>query len=308
MQRLTKILLFLILILSLTLRVYQLDSHPPSISWDEAAVGYNGWAIANFGKDEYGKSFPFYFRSFADDKHPVHVYFTALSIKLLGLSEFSTRFPSSVFGVLNVLLIFFLARIMFKSEFLGLIAAFFLAISPYNIHFSRFSHEANFASFFFMAGLILFYVSFKKTQKLLPLSISSFAICFLTYHPSKVVVPMVIFVLITLYFNRIKTFIKNKKVVVSSSIVVIIFGLILISHPQLLGIARINQTVQRGENKLFGRIKLILTQYSWHFSPQYLFIQSDKNPRLSSQTGEFYKLDALFLILGVVYLLYKISK
>lgn len=311
-----KILLGAILFLALVLRVYKLDLVPPSISWDEAAVGYNAYTIANFGQDEYGKTFPFFFRSFADDKHPIHVYFTALSVKFLGLSEFSVRFPSAVFGVLNVLLIFFLARLMFRSVYLGLIASFFLAISPYNIHFSRFNHEANFALFFFMLGLYLFFKSLKKSS-FLPLSVLSLCITFITYHPAKIVVPVVLLTLLVLYIRKI---LLNKKNIVLAFVVVLLFVVILAANHELLGIARISQTSQNSRevektntfqlthNQLLGRVELIATQYSWHFSPQFLFIQGDKNPRLSSQTGEFYKIDAIFLILGIVYLLYKRSR
>ena len=309
----TKILLISILALALFLRVYKLESVPPSISWDEAAVGYNGFTIASFGRDGYGKFFPFFFRSFADDKHPIHVYITALSVKLLGLSEFSVRFPAAVFGVLNVGLIFLLARVLFKSTYLGLIASFFLAISPYNLHFSHFNHEANFALFFFMLGLTLFYYSIKEQGYLLPLSALSFALCFITYHPSKIIVPLTLILLVVLYARQLK---RNKKGLLVSLAIGLLFLLLIISNPQLLGIARINQTSQGSKevektrlfqlthNQLFGRVGLVATQYSWHFSPQFLFISGDKNPRLSSQSvGEFYKLDALFLILGMLYLL-----
>lgn len=311
-----KILLLIILFLALGLRVYKLDSIPPSISWDEAAVGYNGWVIANYGRDEYGKFFPIYFRSFADDKHPVHIYITALSEKLLGLNEFATRFPSAIFGTLNVLLIFLLARQLFNNQFIGLSAALFLAISPYNIHFSRFNHEANFALFFLMLGLLFFYYSFRKGY-FLPFSLLSFAICFITYHPSKVIVSVLLITLLTLYIQRI---LKNRKNLAISLLVGLFFAIVIILNPQLLGIARVGQTslgkeavektklFQLTRNELLGRIHLTAIQYSWHFTQEYLFIIGDKNPRLSSQTGEFYKIDAIFLFLGLLYLIYKRSK
>lgn len=313
----TKIILVAIIILAAALRFYKLDSVPPSLSWDEAAVGYNGYTIANFGRDEYGKLFPAFFRSFGDDKHPIHIYLTALSIKLFGLSQFSTRLPSAFFGTLNVVLIFFLAGFMFSSRRLGLIAAFFLAVSPYNIHFSRFNHEANFALFFFMLGLTLFYVAI-KSKKFLPLSALSFGIAFLAYHPSKVVVPGVVFLLIILYGRQL---LKNRSGLFGVLLVFIAFSIVIIFNSQLLGIARINQTslgkdtIQKTtlfkltQNELLGRFNLVLTQYSWLVSPEYLFISGDKNPRLSDQaTGQFYKLDALFLLLGMIYLIYKRSK
>ncbi len=155
-KHLVYILLGLILAIAIVLRVYKIDSIPPSLSWDEAAVGYNAWTIANFGKDEWGRFFPLTFTSFRDDKQPIHVYVTALSVKLLGLSEFSTRLPSAIFGILSVLMIFFLAFALFKNYVISLFAAFFIAISPYSIHFSRQNHELNFAFFLFMLSLYLF--------------------------------------------------------------------------------------------------------------------------------------------------------
>lgn len=306
------------MVLSGILRLYKIDSVPPSLSWDEVAVGYNAWTIASFGKDEYGKTFPAFFKSFGDDKHPVHIYATALSVKFLDLSEFSTRLPSAVFGVLNVILIFFLVRLMFASSNLGLIASFFLSVSPYNIHFSRFNHEANFALFFFLLGLTLFYGAINRNLKLLPLSALSLGIAFISYHPSKIVVPSVVILLVFLYGKQL---LKDRIGFFGVLIVAIIFSFLTVFNLQLLGIARVNQTslnmdevrktrlFQLTNNEILGRLNLTLTQYSWHFMPDYLFISGDKNPRLSDQvTGQFYILDALFLLAGVIFLLYKRSK
>lgn len=315
-ETVTKILLVLILLMALGLRIYQLDSVPLSISWDEAAVGYNALSIANYGKDEYGNTFPLFFKSFGDDKHPVHIYFTALSVKLLGLNEFFTRLPSAIFGVFNVLLIYFLTKFLFGKEF-GLIAATFLAISPYNIHFSRFNHEANFALFFFMLGLLFFYQFVKNGKKLLPFAVLSFGICFITYHPAKILVPIIT---ITIFFLYRKNIILDKKGVTISILIAVLFGFVLFKNPQLLGGARIQQTsfgqskiestllYKFTKNNFLGRLNVVVKQYSLHFSPTFLFISGDKNPKLSSQTGQFYKLDLAFLIAGAIFLLMKRSK
>ena len=75
-----KILLLVIILLGAVLRLYKLDLVPPSLNWDEAAVGYNAYTIANSGRDEYGNFFPLYFLSFGEGKNPIHIYFTALSV------------------------------------------------------------------------------------------------------------------------------------------------------------------------------------------------------------------------------------
>ena len=161
MKNKINLLLLVIILLAAIFRIYKIDQVPPSLSWDEAAVGYNAWSVANFGKDEWGKTLPIYFKSFEDDKHPVHIYITSLFVKVLGPSDFSVRLPAVVFGVLNVLLIFLVGRVMFNKT-VGLIAAFVLTLSPYAIHFSRFKHELNFTIFFFLLGLFLFYQAIKK--------------------------------------------------------------------------------------------------------------------------------------------------
>ena len=276
------IIFALIILLSSFLRFYKLDQIPPSLSWDEVAVGYNAYTIANWGKDEWGRMFPFYFKSFEDDKSPIHVYLTALFVKPLGLSEFSTRAPFALFGVLNVILIFFLAKIIFRSEMMGLISAFFLAISPFAIQFSRFNHEANIALFFFMLGLFCFYKCTEKKPKYIIFSFLNFGLSILSYHSSKIIVPVIIFVLL-------------------------LFGLIFIFNPSLFGGSRMKQTSIEGTP--LAKAEIIWNRYLTHFTTEYLFISGDKNPKFSTQIiGEFYKIDLLFLVIGTFGLIIKKSK
>lgn len=318
-KKLAFILLVAIVVLSVAARFYKLDSAIPSLNWDESAVGYNAYSIAEFGVDEWGKSFPTVFKSFEDDKHPVHVYLTALSVKILGLSDFSVRFPAALFGVLNVVVIFFLAKLLFDRFLAGLIASFFLAISPYGIHFSHFNHEFNFVIFFFMLGLFCFLKAIKyKKHILIPISFASFGVTLLAYHSAKVVVPPMVMLLLVLYFKDLW---KVKKYFFSGIIVLSAFVLIIIFNPALTGMARVNQTsfsseevqktdfYQKTGSELLGRVEITYKQYLFHFTPWYLFETGDKNSRLSPQlTGEFFRIDFVFLLFGVIYLIWKRSK
>lgn len=309
-----KFLLIGILILALGLRIYKLEDVPPSISWDEAAVGYNAYTIANWGMDEYGRFLPLYFRSFGEGKNPVDIYLTALSTKLLDLSEFSTRLPAAVFGVLNVLLLYFLSKTLFKSRLIGLIASLFLAISPYNLHFAHFNHEANIALFFFMSAILLFYLSLNKRKNLIIPSGIAFILSFLSYSASKIVVPIILIVITILYLKQL---INIGIPSLISGLILFIFIILIIIHPSLLGITRYGQTAigdslvkktkiyEKTNNLTLGRLEIVFNQYFLHFAPQYLFISGDKNPRLSFQTGQFYKIDVFFLIAGLLYLVHK---
>ena len=101
-NKLTYIILGLIIILAGFLRFYKLDQIPASLNWDEIAAGYNAYTIANWGADEYGNRFPIVFTSFGDDKHPVHIYLTAIVVKIFGLSDFPKPIKSGAMQRPNV--------------------------------------------------------------------------------------------------------------------------------------------------------------------------------------------------------------
>ncbi|HCB23204.1 hypothetical protein A3H81_00410 [Candidatus Daviesbacteria bacterium RIFCSPLOWO2_02_FULL_38_18] len=303
-----KIALIVIILLAVSLRFFKLSEVPPAISWDEAAVGYNAWTIANFGQDEYGNGFPLMFKSFGEYKNPVDIYATALSVKLFGLSEFSTRLPVALFGVFNVILLFFLTKALLNNNLIALAAAFFLSISPMNIHFSHFNHEANLALFFFMLGFYLFMLTIKG-KKFLLFAFICFILSFFSYNAPKMFIPVFIFFLIVIYRKELLKL--SGQQLFFSICLIVFFSFILFLNPHALGIDRAAQTIsfKLNKNELFGQINLVAAQYSLHFLPDFLIIRGDKNPRLSAQvTGEFYYLDIVFLIAGVIFIFRKRSK
>lgn len=321
-MRIKKFIIPLVLISILALagltRVYKLDQFPPSLSWDETAVGYNAWTIANWGKDEWGNTLPLVFKSFLDDKHPVHIYLTAFFVKIFGLSDFTVRFSTSFFGILNVLVVFALTRTLFRSSGCGLIAAFLFAVSPYAFHFSRFNHELSYTIFFFMLGLFLFIKGIDKKDFYLSLSFISFGISLLAYQSALLVIPGVFFVLFWLYFTHIK---KNLPHFVIGFFLFALICTAFLINPTLLGGARAKQTMFSQEqvkktltfkvtsNLLLGKIDLAVNKYLLHFSPDYLFLKGDDNARLASQyRGQFVTLDAVLILLGILFILIKKAK
>ncbi|MCX6704912.1 MAG: glycosyltransferase family 39 protein [Candidatus Woesebacteria bacterium] len=293
--------LVLVIFLSAFLRFYKLSQAPPSLSWDETAVGYNAWTVLNWGKDEWGKTLPLSFKSFEDDKHPVHIYLTVPTVAIFGLNEMGVRASSALFGVLNVIIIFFLAKKIFGNNLAGLIASFVLSISPYSIHFSRFNHELNFALFFFMSGLYFLLKGIEKKNWLIILGFAGLGLDLLTYHSAKVVVPPIILLIIILYF---KDLMKIKKYFLGGILVFSFFVSLLFIEPALLGGARLKQTSSPQERT----IQAVTKKYLTHFSYNFLFVKGDVNPRLSGQTGTFYKVDIAFLTIGLLALVWGIIK
>lgn len=304
-NKLTYIFLSIVVLLSVFLRFYKLDSIPASLNWDEVAAGYNAYTIANWGADEYGNKFPIVFTSFADDKHPVHIYITSVVVKLFGLSDFNIRSTSALMGVLSVLAIFFLVRELSENNLTALLSSLFLAVSPYSIHFSRGLWENNFALFFLISGLALFYVGLRKKSFLFSLSFVFFGLSFFSYHSAKVVVPLV--VLTACLFN-IKDIFKEKVLLIVAILVSMFFGILIISEPRILGFARMNQTKFSDEQiqNAGEKFNLIFSNYKKHFNYSYLIEKGDQGPRASVKVvGQFYKIDFYLSILGLVFLVIK---
>jgi len=295
------LILFLLLVFGSILRFYKLDENPPSITWDEASVGYNAYTIAHWGKDEWGKILPLAFKSFGDDKNPVHIYLTVPFVGLFGLNEYSVRSSSAFFGVLNILAIFFLVRKITKNDIAGLFASFIFTISPTALHFSRFNHEMQFALFFALFGFYFVLEGLENNKKLIPLGFLFLGIDLLTYQSAKVVTfPAVIFLIIL----NFKKFMKVKKAFIFGILIYVFFVSLLFFNPQLLGGARFEQ------NKIADDSLIkIGFRYLDYLSLKFLFLSGDPNPRHSIQSiGHFFWFDLGFLFLGIFGLIKQIIK
>lgn len=310
---LIKYCLFLILSFSFFVNFYKLSETPPSLSWDEASVGYDAYAITKDGKDQWGDSYPIAFRSFEEYKYPFHIYTTSLFIKLFGLSEFAVRAPAVLFGVINVLLLFFLVRLITKNKYVAILSALFLSITPWFIHFSRVNWETNFALCFFLIGLLLFYLGIYRKSFLLILSLIFFGLDLYTYNAAKIFVPLLLLFLIIIYRKELCRIKCYALFALIAFLVVLSFNLF---NSRLSGLTRFEQVsfddavVRKtslytiSKNHYLGRLEIILKQYLIHFNVQFLFISGDKNPRHSSQmTGELYWIDLLLLPVGLYFLI-----
>jgi len=325
--------LFLIIILAFFLRFYQLGNNPPSLTWDEAAWGYNAYSLGVDGKDEFGRFLPLdYLESFGDFKPPVYAYLDVLPVKIFGLNEFAVRFPSALFGVLTVIVSYFLVkRIFWKSKLrqsYALMSALILAISPWHIMLSRAAFEANVATFFLVLGVWLFIIGVQGKKWFLPLSIASFVLSIYTFNTARIVAPLLV-LLLTVGFR--KELFNSKKEVITAIIIGVILVLPItkfLMSPQAslrfkevnifsdVGVIQnTNQEVSNDNNAAWSKIihnrrfafaVSYLNHYFDNLNPGFLFIKGDGNPKFSTQTvGEMFLWDLPFFIAGILFLIRK---
>ncbi|OGD83120.1 hypothetical protein A2165_01935 [Candidatus Curtissbacteria bacterium RBG_13_40_7] len=329
--------MILIIVLAGFLRLYKLGSIPPSLYWDEASLGYNAYSILKTARDEYGKFLPLTnFAAFGDYKPPGYIYMTVPSIAVFGLNEFAIRFPSAFFGVLTVLLTYFLTKKLLEDSSLithhsslknvALLAAFFLAISPWHIQFSRGAFEANLGLFFSVLGIWLF-LKFAKDNPLwiLPSALSLLAGMY-TFTGQRLFVPFILIVLAIQFRKRI--FQHLNFVAVTAVIAGFLFWPLLVFTTQTIegrlrfdevtifkDLQPINESIKYRESDNFSwwadlvhnRRLFYGYQYLIHyfdaFNPNFLFTRGDVNPRLSiGEVGELYYLDLLFILAGIYFL------
>lgn len=328
------LLIILILGLAAILRFYNLGSYP-ALNADEAAIGYNAYSLIQTGKDEHGNSWPIHFQSFNDYKPGLYVYLVLPFVKFFGLSEWAVRFPNALLGVATVYLIYLLTNEMFPKKDLGFriydlgfgeIAALFLAISPWHLHFSRGGWEVNTATFFIVFGVLLFLKAIKKPGVLnFAFSLLHFALSLYTYHAARVITPLIGLGLVLIYRNEIFTKKNTKLLIINFFFLTVLLAPLtfdlskgaVVSRAAGVGlfadvgpINRINE--QRGEHgsltSLFTKLThnkpvnyglAFLDNWSAHLHGEFLFMTGDVIQRNKvPETGQMYLFDILFLGVG----------
>ena len=195
--------LLIIATLATVLRVARLTDVPPGFFCDEAGNGYNSFLLLTTGRDENHELLPLYVWSFGVAyKNPVFIYASTLPIALFGLSEFSVRLTSALFGVLAVLGIGLLGRLAFGAAG-GLIAALLLTVVPWHLHFSRIAFELiAFPAVFLFAFAALVAGVHGRPRWLLAAG-PLFSLCFYTYGPAKMFVPLFALGAVLVYARRL---------------------------------------------------------------------------------------------------------
>lgn len=327
-----KLLLWGIIILAAALRLYNLQNYPAGLNADEAAIGYNAYSLLQTGKDEHGIPWPIHFKSFGDYKPGFYFYLVLPFVKLLGLNVWAVRLPNAILSILSVLVIMFLVKELFGEKHLAnrfsLMSGFFLAISPWHLHYSRGGWESGAALFFILLGVWLFFKALLKNKFYL-WSVLSFVISLYTYHSARLVVPLLVLGLVIIYGKKIFLKVNLKWLVIS-----VFVGLVVLiplvrdflgpaGFSRFSGVGLLSDTGPFWRsNELRGQhlnpfslpIRLLhnrLVTYglaffsNWvsHFNGNFLFIFGDIIERNRvPETGQMYFFDILFVVFGFYFL------
>ena len=306
-----KILLILIIGFGAFLRFFSLSASPPSLNWDEAALGYNAYSLMQTGKDEYGKYFPVFTRSFDEYKAAIPAYMMIPAIKIFGLNEIGVRFTTALLGTILIFLIYYLTMQVFKRDWAALASAWAFAIEPWAVHFSRTNHEAMAALFFLLLGLVLFLRS-REVKRFLPVSLILFLLSMYTYNSNKIIIP--IFLAFLYIINR--KFLHHKYLLLAiSALFLIPFSILALKGEAFARTQSTNIFVLwgSGHTSFPGSLYYfgwdIISRYLSYASPYNLFVREPyEHVLVIPYNSMFHPYEFVFWFIGIIYLVKNYQK
>jgi 4-amino-4-deoxy-L-arabinose transferase-like glycosyltransferase len=114
-----------------TLHLLGLNVSPPGLYQDEAAFGYNAWAIAHYGVDEWGHRLPLFLQSFDDYKSPLYAYLLAPLTWIQPLDVVTTRLPAAVCDLAACAFLAVAALRLTRSRLIGLLTLLTAGFMPW---------------------------------------------------------------------------------------------------------------------------------------------------------------------------------
>lgn len=309
---------------------------PSTPYWEEVALGYDAYSIWKTGADHHGQTFPLTaFTSFGDYKPALYFYPTALSVGIFGLNTFAVRLPAALSSALSVTLIAWLAQKWFGRR-VAVWTALLATLQPWSWHVGRVGFEVNLAVTFLLAGVAAVQKAFSTKHALgrwlWPiLSALCFVAAMYAYHATRLVAPFsaMLVVFAHLNWNELRTLPTQIGRWIPAGIiaVVLVFPILVALRTPLIQqrfketstlastqfAQQANEARALAGNTLLSKVFLnsrtfllrdIEERYLSHFSPRFLFLKGDINPRHSSAyLGLLYPWEIATILVGVAWCL-----
>lgn len=331
-QQLELLFFLAIVLVTVLLRGYQLGEVPHGMTWDEAAIAYNGFSIAHSGRDEWLKRLPISFQSFGDYKAPLAIYINGVFTLIFGMNLWAVRLPFMLASVMGVTGMMALVKLLWSEWFpkprtrqfpildsnsAALLAGAFMSVSVWHVHYSRMGFESGMAMTFLIwgvAGLVwLLHRGQKHRQAWMTrlVSMSSavmIASSLYTYHSSKIVAPLLILTIGVLFRRAVA---RHAKLVITW---LCLLGILLmpLAYDTLRGQGggRFQQASIFGEGVTLSQAgSLITDNFFAHIQPEYLI--GGDTPTLRHGSGEWgilYSTELIFILAAIIVFLYEVAQ
>ena len=278
----------------------RLGEVPAYVMHDEAQGALQAHSIATTGRDLSGRLLPLYFTEpeFPPGRDPALIYVTALALQVLPFNEAGVRAATASVAVLNVILTFVVARRLFGSVAMGMVAACLLLLTP--VHFIR--GRMNLSPLYTIPFILLwlwFFLRFvaEPTQRRLNAAAITLGTACYTYLAAVVMMPLYLAGMLAVAWRRL-SLPAVVKAGLAFALTLIPMVLWYVTHPE-----RNQQIVSAYQLDAATQSPLArwIALYWSFFDPSFLFITGDSSVMNSTRNAGFFPMAfALLLPIGLM--------
>ena len=279
---------------------------------DEVNFSLQAVSVADSGRDLNGRLLPVYFSEpeFTAGRDPMMIYATAVVLQVLPLSESAVRLPTALVGVLNVLLVVWLARRLFGEARLAIAAGAMLAFSPGHFIHSRLALSVLYPVPF----VILWLIALRKvdeggSDRWLFAGGAALGAAVYAYLAGLVMMPLYLLLTAALLAERRRA---RSIAWAAAGFAIVLVPILLwsLAHPERYadlmhayrpGEITTQSTVVDATNAIVpGDWRSRLSEWWLYFDPTYLFLSGDSSLTNSTRRAGLFPLAlALFLPVGI---------
>lgn len=181
-------------LLSCFIIFYRFNSIPQTLTFDEIEFAKLALSLDKGGYVPYS--------SLATGHASLYFYILLFSMKLFGITSLGLRLPSAIFGVISILIFYFiLQKSIKKMVWLPFVGTFLFATTRWYFNFARFGFEGTFLIMLELASLLFFlsYLSHKQKKWLIPSGFFA-GLAYNSYQPGRIffVIPLILLFLFIL--------------------------------------------------------------------------------------------------------------
>lgn len=107
------IIIYIVLIIGFLSRLIGIVDYPNGFNVDEASIGYEAYAVSNYGIDRNGKSWPVFLEAWGSGQNALYMYIIMPFVKIIGLSIMSVRLPMAIIGCISLVVMY---KILLKTK------------------------------------------------------------------------------------------------------------------------------------------------------------------------------------------------
>ena len=275
-----------------------LSNVPPGLYIDESSIAYNAWTIAHYGVDEHGVHFPLFFQAFGEYKNPLYVYALVPFARFLGVTSDVERLPAAMFGLIAVLFLALAAWRVTGSRPIAFFVLALVALTPWLVQESRVGFEV--VSMLATLSVALWCLSDERhlTPRRFILAGLFFALSIFAYSTGRFEILLFAVAFAFVYRNGgFRGWWSTLAVVAAGYVVLGVWALL---HPGALTGEFSVISIGADGAPLPTVIGRFLSNYVSYFSPDFLFIHGDPNPRHNTGfAGMLLAVSAPLLLLGL---------